>query len=221
MSNASYPVWDLPTRLFHWLLTLGVLGQWASAEWNLLSMDWHFRIGYALLALVLFRLAWGFVGSDSARFSRFVHGPAAVARYLPGLFSRGHDAQAGHNPLGGWAVLLLLGVLLAQSITGLFSTDDISLYGPLAERVSSSTASTLTTLHRQLTDVLVVLIALHLVGVAFHALYKREPLVGAMFTGRKRLPADPALRFAGVGRAVAVIAGCAGVVWAVVTWGAG
>lgn len=221
MSMASYPVWDLPTRVFHWLLTAGVATQWASAEWNLLSMDWHFRLGYALLVLVLFRIAWGFVGSESARFARFVHGPATVARYLPGLFARTHDAQVGHNPLGGWAVLALLAVLLAQSVSGLFATDDISLYGPLAERVSSSTASALTTLHRQLTDVLVVLIGVHLVGVAWHALYKREPLVPAMVTGRKPLPADPALRFAGTGRALGVLAVCVGVVWAVVVWGAG
>lgn len=219
MSMASHRVWDLPTRVFHWAMAALVLAQWCSAEWNLLSMDWHFRLGYALLALVLFRIAWGFVGSDSARFSRFLAGPARVADYAPTLARRAPSAQPGHNPLGGWAVVAMLAVLLAQSVTGLFSSDDISLFGPLAERVSADTAGQLTSVHKALTDVLVILIGLHLTAVAWYAVWKRDGLVPAMVTGRKRLAADPALRFAGIGRAMVVFALCAGVVWAVVVFG--
>jgi cytochrome b len=219
MSSASYRVWDLPTRIFHWAVVALVLAQWCSAEWNLLSMDWHFRFGYALLALVLFRIAWGFVGSDSARFARFLAGPTRVADYAPTLAQRAPSAHAGHNPLGGWAVLAMLGVLLAQSLTGLFSTDDISLYGPLSERVSADVAETMTELHATLTDVIVVLIGLHLAAVAWYAIWKRDRLVAAMFSGRKVLAADPALRIVGLGRALGVFAVCAGVVWAVVVFG--
>lgn len=221
MSMQTYRVWDLPTRIFHWAIVAAVLAQWCSAEWNLLSMDWHFRIGYAVLALVLFRIAWGFVGSDSARFSRFLAGPSAVADYAPGVLRREPSARAGHNPLGGWAVVAMLTLLLAQSLTGLFATDDISLYGPLSERVSVDTAERLTSLHKTLTDVLVAMIALHLVAVSWYSVWKRERLVPAMLSGRKPLATEPGLRFAGLGRALVVLAACSGVVWAVVVFGPG
>lgn len=219
MSTVSHRVWDLPTRIFHWGVAALVLAQWCSAEWNLLSMDWHFRLGYALLALVLFRIAWGFVGSDSARFARFLVGPSRVADYASTLVRRAPSGQPGHNPLGGWAVVALLGVLLAQSVTGLFATDDISLYGPLAERVSADLADQMTSIHKSLTDVLVILIGLHLTAMTWYTIWKRDRLVAAMVTGRKLLASDPALRFAGLGRAAVVLAVCAGVVWGVVEFG--
>jgi cytochrome b len=219
MSTGTFRVWDLPTRVFHWAVAALVLAQWCSAEWNLLSMEWHFRFGYALLALVLFRIAWGFVGSDSARFSRFLAGPSRVAEYAATLARRAPSAQPGHNPLGGWSVVAMLAALLAQSLTGLFSTDDISLFGPLSERVSADLADRLTAIHKSLTDVLVILIGLHLTAIAWYALWKRDGLVAAMLSGRKRLAVDPALRFAGVGRALVVFAVCSAAVWAVVTFG--
>lgn len=219
MSASLYRVWDLPTRIFHWTVALLVLAQWCSAEWNLVSMDWHFRFGYALLALVLFRIVWGFVGSDSARFARFLAGPSRVAGYAPTLTRREPSAHAGHNPLGGWAVAAMLSVLLVQSVTGLFANDDISLYGPLSERVSADTAGQLTSIHKSLTDVLVVLIGLHLTAVTWYSLWKRERLVLAMVIGRKALATDPAVRLAGHGRALLVFAACSGVVWAVVEFG--
>ena len=219
MSTPRHQVWDVPTRVFHWAIVLIVLAQWCSAEWNLLAMEWHFRLGYAALALVLFRIAWGFVGSESARFSNFVRGPEAVARYLPQLLARQPQALAGHNPLGGWSVLLLLALLLAQSLTGLFSSDDISLFGPLAERVSVDTAGAMTGWHKDLTDALVIMIGVHLLAVAWHGLFKREDLTRAMFTGSKALPEPPQLQFAGAGRAALVMAVCAAIVWAVVAFG--
>jgi cytochrome b len=219
MSEQRHRVWDAPTRVFHWAIVAIVLAQWCSAEWNLLSMDWHFRLGYAALALVLFRIAWGFVGSESARFSSFVRGPEAVARYLPQVFARQPDAFSGHNPLGGWSVLVLLALLLAQSITGLFATDDISLFGPLAERVSVDTAGAMTGWHKDLTDALVIMIGVHLLAVAWHGLFKREDLTRAMLTGDKTLPESPQLQFAGLGRAASVMAACAAIVWAIVTYG--
>jgi cytochrome b len=113
----------------------------------------------------------------------------------------------------------MLAALLAQSLTGLFSTDDISLFGPLSERVSADLADRLTAIHKSLTDVLVILIGLHLTAIAWYALWKRDGLVAAMLSGRKRLAVDPALRFAGVGRALVVFAVCSAAVWAVVTFG--
>lgn len=217
--NGRYRVWDLPVRLFHWSLVALIALQWASAEWHWLPMEWHFRIGYVILGLVLFRIGWGFIGSDSARFSRFLAGPRRIAAYLPRAHTREPDDTPGHNPLGGWSALALIALVFAQALTGLFASDDIALYGPLAERVDAGVMDWMTDVHELLPDVLLALIALHLAAVAFHALWKRENLIGAMFSGRKRLPADPGLRFAGAGRAWALAALAAAAVWIIVEFG--
>ncbi len=217
--KATYRVWDLPTRLFHWALVILIALQWASAEFNLLAMEWHLRCGYAILGLVLFRIAWGFVGSQSARFAEFVTGPRRIAAYLPLALSREPDTSPGHNPLGGWSVLALTGVVLAQAITGLFASDDIALFGPLAERVDAKVMDWMTDAHKLLPDVLIALIVLHIGAVAYHALWKGENLIGAMLSGRKRLPADPGLRFASAGRACAIAMLAAAAVWAIVAFG--
>jgi cytochrome b len=217
--NDTYRVWDLPIRLFHWALVILIALQWASAEFNLLSMDWHFRIGYAILGLLLFRIAWGFVGSQSARFGQFLAGPRRITAYLPRALLREADADPGHNPLGAWSAIALIGVVLAQAITGLFSSDDIALFGPLAERVDGKVMDWMTDMHELLPDVLIALVVLHLLAVTYHALWKRENLIGAMFSGRKRLPADPQLRFAGAGLAWTIAIAAAGVVWAIVEFG--
>jgi cytochrome b len=216
---ARYRVWDGPVRLFHWLIVAIVLAQWASAEWNLLSMDWHFRLGYLMLGLVLWRVLWGFFGSENARFAHFLRGPAAVARYAPSTLERKPDAMAGHNPLGGWSVVALLLVLFLQAGSGLFSSDDIFLFGPLAERVSADTMDAMSGLHETLTNVLLALIALHLAAIAWHLVWKRENLIAAMITGRRAFAVDPALRFTGWLRALALGAVSGGVVWAIVAWG--
>lgn len=219
MGMTTYRVWDGPVRLFHWLVVAIVLMQWATAEWHFLSMDWHFRFGYVMLGLVLWRVLWGFVGSENARFAYFVRGPGAVARYAPTVFERRPDAIAGHNPLGGWSVVALLAVLLVQAGSGLFASDDIYRFGPLAGRVSADVVDAMTDLHEGLTNGLLALIALHLAAIAWHAVWKRENLVAPMITGRRALPADPGLRFAGWLRALALAAVSGGAVWALVSWG--
>lgn len=217
--SMRYRVWDGPVRLFHWLVVAIVLLQWASAEWNLLSMDWHFRLGYVMLGLVLWRVLWGFFGSENARFAHFLRGPAAVARYAPTVFERRPDAMPGHNPLGGWSVVALLAVLFLQAGSGLFSSDDIFRFGPLADRVSADTVDAMSDLHEGLTNVLLALIGLHLAAIGWHLVWKRENLIAPMITGRRAFAADPALRFAGWLRALALGALCAGIVWAIVVWG--
>lgn len=221
MNLPSYRVWDLPTRIFHWLIVVLVLAQWASAQWNWLPMTFHFYAGYTTVALVIARIAWGVVGSQSSRFSAFVHGPTTLARYLAQARTRAPERIAGHNPLGGWAVLAMLAALLFQGVTGLFSSDDIALYGPLSEQVSAQTMKLMTRLHKQSADVLLILIGIHLLAIAWHALFKRENLIGPMFSGRKRLADDPGLRFAGIWRALLVVVLSATVVSAVVQLGGG
>jgi len=140
-------VWDLPTRLFHWSLVLLVAAQFATAEFHWLSMQWHYRFGYATLALLLFRVAWGFAGSQTSRFAQFLCGPSGVLRYGRALVA-GHPARSvGHNPLGGWSVAVILLLLLAQAASGLFASDGIDTDGPFVDAVDSATVKWMTRIH--------------------------------------------------------------------------
>ena len=210
-------VWDAPTRLFHWVLVLLLVFLWYSAGDGDL-MDWHMRAGYAVLALVLFRILWGFFGSPWSRFRAFVSSPREALAY-GWRFLRGHQPIfLSHNPLGGWMVLVMLGALLVQAGTGLFATDDITVRGPLRELVSSAMARQLTRIHGWTFDLLLILVVLHLLAVLAHRL-RGEPLVLAMITGRKKSPdpGAPDLPYAPWWKAVLVFVLAAGGVYLVVT----
>lgn len=210
-------VWDLPTRLFHWALVALIALQYASGEFGWLSMEWHFRLGYATLALVLFRVLWGFAGSQTSRFGDFVRGPRAVLRYAADLV-RGRAVHApGHNPLGGWSVLLMLASVALQAATGLLASDDISEEGPLVARASSAVVAWATWLHHANRYVLVALIGLHVLAVLMHAVMRGENLVAPMVHGRAR--GAGTLRFVPAWRALVALAISAGLVWALVAWG--
>jgi cytochrome b len=199
-------VWDLPTRLFHWLVVLLVAGAWAT--WRLNRMAWHERLGEALLALLLFRVAWGFVGSDTARFARFLATPAMAWRHLARVLRREPDAQAGHNPAGGWMVLLLLLLLLAETLTGIFVANDVADVGPLSAITPAPVADAIDAAHALLWNALLAAIALHLLAILVYAAVKGQNLVWPMITGTKRLPESvPPPRVAGVARAALVLAG--------------
>lgn len=210
-------VWDLPTRLFHWLLVACLIGSLVTINLGGNWVGWHFRFGYAILTLLLFRLIWGFTGPRYARFSAFPPNPAAALAYL-----RGHRAdEPGHSPLAALSVYALLAALLLQVGTGLFANDAIMWDGPLRNLVSNSTSDRLTSLHQANRIVVLALILLHLVAIAFYTLIRRKPLVRAMVTGDARQPvaarsvaADDglALRL----RAVAVFAASCAVVWWIV-----
>lgn len=181
-SNDAPVVWDLPTRLFHWLLVLLLVGSFLAVKAGGNWIDWHFRAGYAILALIVFRIVWGFVGGHYARFRSFLHGPRRIIAYLRGA----PDAPGGpgHNPLGAlsvYAMLLLIGV---QAVLGLFSNDDIASEGPLASMVSKSTSDFLTGLHLRHEPILLALFALHVLAIAWYRIFRRRRLVGPMITGR-------------------------------------
>jgi cytochrome b len=217
-AGTSVKVWDLPVRVFHWLLVVLVFLSWVSSEVGGNAMAYHMWIGYTTLTLLLFRIVWGFVGGQHARFREFVHGPGAVVRYLRGSPRREGGTYVGHNPAGGWSVLALLACLLVQAVTGLFTNDEISTEGPLAARVSSETSDLLSTVHRYNFYVLLTLVALHVAAVLFYLLVKRQNLVWPMFTGRKRVAAGEAVdaRAASLWLAIVVLACAAGVVaWVV------
>lgn len=181
----SHPVWDILVRLFHWTLAASILFAWWCGEQGGNWMDWHMRAGYLVLALVLFRLIWGFIGTPYARFREFVLPPYKTLAYTRTLLKGKERHYIGHNPLGGWMVVVLLLLCLAQAGTGLFATDDIFTEGPLSSLVDSDIASWLTGIHKLNFNLLLGAVALHLAGVIFHQGVKREPLVQAMIHGRK------------------------------------
>jgi cytochrome b len=210
-------VWDLPVRLFHWLLALLIVSQIVTVNIGGLAMEYHALGGYAILTLLLFRIAWGLFGSTHARFSSFLYGPKAVAAYACGLLRGTAQRYAGHNPLGGWSVMLMLASLLVQTVSGLFADDDILMRGPLAKHVSGDTVSLMTKIHDTNAIVLFTLIAIHIVAVLFYLVVKRENLIGPMFTGYKRIeavPADPARP--GIWRAIILLAASGAAVYGVV-----
>ncbi len=188
----SIRVWDLPTRLFHWLLVALFAFSWASAELGGNAMEWHMLSGYTLLGLVLFRLLWGIAGSATARFSQFVQGRGAVLAYLRTFLGGGMPAGVGHNPAGGWMVVAMLALLLLQGATGLFANDDIITEGPLYHLVSKETSNALTELHEGVFNALLTLAAIHIGAIFFYLLVKRDNLIRPMLTGRKEVPAETA-----------------------------
>lgn len=183
----SVLIWDWPVRLFHWLTVALVAAAYVTARLN--WMDWHVRIGEALLVLVVFRLLWGCLGSQTARFTSFVAAPAAALRHLRAVARREPDVQAGHNPAGGWMVLLLLALLAGETLTGLYVYNDVADEGPLSEIVPAVVSNAITALHSILWDALAIAVALHVCAVALYAFVWGQHLVRPMLDGRKQLPA--------------------------------
>jgi cytochrome b len=186
-SERQILVWDIPTRAFHWLTAVLVLA--AYLTWRLDLMEWHAICGDALLTLVIFRLLWGFFGSDTTRFASFVSGPRAALQHLARLFRREPDHQVSHNPAGGLMVLLLIAFLLGETLSGIYVDNDVVDEGPLTEHVAAPVANAITTLHWVLWDALLAAIALHLLTILAYALGKGQNLLTPMITGKKRMPA--------------------------------
>ena len=175
-------VWDLPTRLFHWALAVAVIGLIGTGLSGI--MEWHFRLGYTVLALLMFRLLWGFVGGRWSRFAAFVYAPGSVVAYLRG---RAHpDHLIGHTPLGALSVFAVLAILAFQVATGLMADDEISASGPLTRFVSGSVVSFATGWHKaQGKWIVITLVSLHVLAVLFYVLVKRHRLVRPMVSGDK------------------------------------
>lgn len=214
-------VWDLPTRIFHWALAGAVIGLGVSGTWGGNAMVWHFRLGYAVLALLVFRLVWGLVGGRWSRFAAFIYRPQSLIHYLKGQGPAGHEV--GHSPVGALSVLAMLGFLLLQVGSGLVSDDEIAFAGPLTAFVSNATVALATNYHTNIGKWLLLgLVVLHLVAIVFY-LWRKKPLVGAMLHGDKTL-AEPALasRDDALSRTAAVLlmVACAALAYWVSTLGA-
>ncbi len=210
----SIKVWDLPVRVFHWSLVGLMAFSWWSAEEG--EMDWHMWSGLAILALIIFRLIWGFLGSSTARFLSFLSGPGAALQYVKAVFSGAAPKYAGHNPMGGWVVMLMLLVLGGQAILGLFSNDDILFDGPLTYMVSKEASDDMTGYHHLLFNVILAVVALHILAALFYLFVKKDNLIRPMITGwkhRDQVPSGTSVRLVNPIAALLVLAASAGFVW--------
>ena len=187
MADDKRLVWDLPLRLFHWLLVASMIASYVTAKLGFDWMQWHFYLGYWTIGLLVFRVLWGFFGPRHARFSSFIHAPSAIWLYMKSMLHRDSARSIGHNPAGGLMVLLMLLLVAVQATTGLFTTDDVVWAGPYNPSVSSSTASTLSTIHNINFNIIIGAVCLHIGAILFYALYKRQNLVVPMLHGH--LPA--------------------------------
>jgi cytochrome b len=217
-------VWDLPLRIVHWAMVVLLVALVVTAKMGGSALDWHMRAGEAMLTLVLFRIVWGFLGSQPARFSSFIRGPRVVIAYARSLVRPPHAPFAGHNPLGGWMVVLLLGALLVQATTGLFANDDSTTEGPLARFISKDLSDLISSFHRRNAWFVVALAIVHVAATLFYLIRFRENLIRPMFDGVKLVPralADGANASASPTRALALLVLCVLAVWLLVTrrWG--
>ncbi len=178
-------VWDLPTRLFHWSLAATTMALVATAKLGGNAMEWHLRLGYVMLALLVFRLVWGLVGGRWSRFASFLYSPTRLWRYLRG----GGEDDVGHSPLGALSVFALLTVLLLQVGSGLVSDDEIAFAGPLTRFVPGSVVGQATWYHKDVGQYLLyALVGLHLLAILFYVLVRKRTLVRPMLGGDKQLP---------------------------------
>jgi cytochrome b len=190
-------VWDVPTRLVHWMVVCGFAFSWWTAETG--RLEWHRWSGYSMLGLLLFRIYWGFFGSSTARFAEFLRGPSTILRYLRGTW----NVRPGHNPLGALSVASMLILLVAQISFGLFAVDVDGLEsGPLSLYVSFETGRDAAEWHERTFDVLTWLAGLHVAAIVYYRVVRREKLAAAMFHGMRTFPVEqpsvprvPALRF--------------------------
>ena len=211
-------VWDAPTRLFHWAVVILVITSYVSVqnEW----VQLHYYAGYSMLTLLLFRLVWGFIGSETSRFGKFMRNPLEGLRHLSAFGTREPDREIGHNAAGGWMVLLMLLALAAQAGAGLFAGDPVEGGGPFVARVAEPLRKQITWFHHfNFYYVILVLVGLHILAILAYAAVKRHDLVRPMVTGKKRLPANMRQpRFASPLLALVVLAGAAAFVWALISF---
>jgi cytochrome b len=227
-NNSRIRVWDFPVRLFHWVLVILLVTSYFSGRAGGDWMKVHFWSGYAILTLLLFRIVWGFIGSTTARFSDFVKGPSAAFRHLAELAGADRPREAGHNPLGGAMVLVLIFAVLAQVVAGLFSadTDTGVVTGPLSGLVADKWIERATAFHAYWINILLILAGVHVLAAIVYLVWKRQNLIGAMIHGHKPIddvvrPGQPAprLQFASGKLAISLLIACAAVVYFIVRLG--
>ena len=210
-------VWDAPTRLFHWAIVVLIAVSYFSMKFD--RMQIHYLSGYTILTLLLFRLCWGLFGSETSRFRQFMRSPVEGFRHLADFPKREPDREVGHNAAGGWMVLFMLLALAVQAVSGLFAGDPIEGGGPFVDQIGSKPQHLLSTIHVINFNIILGLIALHVVAIIAYAVIKRHDLVRPMVTGKKRLPPTTRQpRFASPILAGIVLAVAGLCVWALVNF---
>lgn len=204
-------IWDIPTRLFHWLLVLALIAQWLTAEVLDDAIQLHMYIGYFTLGLIIFRISWGFIGPKYARFNDFVSSPRDLIHALKTI--RRAEHSTGHNPLGGLMVIAMLVIILLQAISGLFTSDDILFNGPYANWASKEWQSFWQSLHHQLFDWILILVGLHIAAVIVHQLVLKHNIVLPMLTGKKALTSDKQINSSRILLALALVIAVAALVY--------
>jgi len=187
--TTTTPRWDPVVRFCHWSIVLLVVLQFATGQFGWLDLEWHFWFGYALLVVLALRLIWGFFGPPSARFSASLHRPSVLIDYVRNFRNRKGTDYVAHNPLGAMSVFVLWFLLLAQAVTGLFTSDDIMNDGPLLAWFPDW-ESFGSRWHHLLKDGLLILVGLHVIAIVLYALIKKEYLIGAMVHGRREPKAE-------------------------------
>jgi len=226
-------VWDLPLRVFHWLLVLSLGASWYTADQSSKGefiefsgqqygyAELHFWLGYWALGMVIFRILWGFVGPKHARFTSFIPGPKRFFAYAGKFLKRDSPQAPGHNPMGAWVVLLMLLMVGAQAVTGLFLIDNTEIFAaPFNASVDPDTAGTMMSFHHLNFDVLLWVVSLHVLAILFYRFYKNQNLVGPMFTGHKAasvVPETEGIKHSQLIKALVVILVAAGIVWFVLS----
>jgi cytochrome b len=185
--HSLHRVWDLPVRIFHWTLLLAFVGAYLTHRLGIEYFKYHLWCGYTVVVLVAFRIVWGVVGPQYARFTDFLHHPVTAIRYGWDWLRGREQPFAGHNPLGGLMVVALLIALFVQASTGLVANDEILNTGPLYGYVSAERSLAFTSLHRQLFYWILAAVILHVLAVVAHLVFKGENLIKAMITGRKHV----------------------------------
>jgi cytochrome b len=218
-------VWDLPTRLNHWTLALTVVASVLTAQIGGNAMAWHIRLGQLVLALLVFRFAWGFVGGYWSRFATFLYSPRSLLAYLRGDRGTGGRFEIGHSPIGALSVFALYGLLALQVATGLVADDEIATAGPLNRFVSAATARIASAWHTEAGQVLLILlVCLHIGAVAFYRWRRQRPLTAAMMHGDKWLPAETPASADGLGarlKAAVLMLAAVALAWWIGRFGAG
>lgn len=196
-STTERLVWDLPLRVFHWLLAASLVASYVTARIGYDVRQYHMWLGYWMIGLLTFRLAWGFLGTRHSRFGSFLPRPAQVAAHLRETLTGAEKPTAGHNPVGSLMVFAVLILLAMQALSGLFMDDDIYYAGPYANAVSEQLRDVMAFLHHNVINVILALAAIHILAVCYFSLYRKQRLIRAMFTGRKSsdvVPAEEAIR---------------------------
>jgi len=202
--NEKVYVWDIGIRLFHGFLIVLLLVSWWTGKEGGLYLEYHFWSGYSILTLIVFRVIWGFVGSTTARFDYFIRSPRTVMYFFKDLLRREKYEGLSHNPAGSYMVVVLIVILFVQVMTGLFSDDEIFNEGPFRHYITSNLASELTNLHHIVFNIILVLVATHILAVMWHELVKGERLVWSMITGKKKLHQEPPNLFYASGRRIVI-----------------